>query len=126
MRRPLGVTAIAIYLCFDCAVSLGYAFVDLRSAVQHHRILWLDLVFAAGFGLIACGLLRLKEWARFAAMLVIAIWAGERLPLYLLQPKHFDLSYGLIVLEEVIDLFAVWYLFRFVTARYFSRAEKTT
>lgn len=59
-------------------------------------------------------------------MLVIAIWAGERLPLYLLSPKHFNVSYLLIVIEEFIDLFAVWYLFRFATAKHFSELAKNT
>ena len=126
MRRPIGVTAVAVYLCFDCAVTLGYAVIDLRSFGVHVWAFWAGLVLAGAFGLVAWGLLRLKEWARFLAMLAIAIWAGERLPLYLLRPRRFDGSYFLIVAEELIDLFAVWYLFRLSTAKHFGKPAKTT
>jgi uncharacterized membrane protein (DUF2068 family) len=116
--------AIAIYRLFICVISLGNAFQDFRSAGINSGYFWIDLIYGLGFAVIAWGLLRLKEWARFLAMLTIALWAGERLPLYLFNTRHFDFSYSLIVAEELIDLFAIWYLFRLPTAKYFSKLEK--
>ena len=106
-------------------LSLYNAFQYLRSVGINSGVFWINLIYGLGFAVIAWGLLRLKEWARFLSMLTIALWAGQRLPLYLLNARHFDFSYFLIVTEELIDLFAVWYLFRLPTAEYFSKLEKT-
>ena len=124
MRPPIGVMAIAIYRLFICVVSLVYVFQEFLSHGMYRGVVWVHLVEALGYAVIAWGLLRLKEWARFLAMLTIALWAGARLPLYLSHAKHFDFSYSLIVAEELIDLFTIWYLFRWPTAKCFSRQEK--
>ena len=120
MRRPLGVTALSLYFAFQGVILLGGAFVAIlprRSA----RFVWLDLFFGAAFSLIAWGLFRLREWARFCGMLVIFVALGARLPLYLLGPRRFDTSFFLILAEELLELVAVWYLFRSPTAKHFAR-----
>ena len=88
------------------------------------RFFWADLGLGLGLGLIGLGLFRLWEWARFTAMFVMFVSVGARLPLYFFKAKHLDVSFFLIVTEELVELFVVWYLFRAATAKHFSRPAK--
>ena len=124
MRRPLGVTTTAIYLCFIAAVTVGEARLDFRLQ-RAHGLVWAELIFGLGLSLTAWGLFRLWEWARFTAMLIIFVAVGARIPLFLLRTKQFDVSFFLILCEELFDSFVVWYLFRSATAKHFSRVIKT-
>src|SRR5262249_9794522 len=127
MRRPIGITALAVYFFYEGISLLLFIFLDLRMGRISVRSPLLcavmlgvvvPLLMCNGLGLTGWGLLRLQNWARVTAMLVIVVAMGARLPLFLLRTYHFNLSFLLHLTEFLVDIFVVWYLFRSATVEH--------
>jgi hypothetical protein len=133
MQRRAGVTAIATVFILIATLLCGSGVTMLispkaLSAMRGFRALEMDGPFGAllvgvVWGLIGWGLFLLRDWARLAAMLVIAFGAAWELP-RLVTASHFHwwLVWG--GLEIVVRLIAVWYLFRTPVAQCFSKRAK--
>ena len=135
MQRPAGVTAIATVFVLIATFLCGSGLTMLispkaLSTMRAFRALetggpYGALLVGAVWALIGWGLFQLHDWARLAAMLVIAFGAAWELP-RLVTPSHFNwwLVWG--GLEIVVRLIAVWYLFRTPVAQCFSKQAKVT
>ena len=123
MARPLGVTVIGcffllagIYLCSIAATTLvePRAVETLRSApfVLGLRQVspYVTLLIGAIWALVAWGLFRLRDWARFSATLMLAIGIAWALSMTLLGTAHFGWKMLAIFLEIVLRAAAVLYL----------------
>src|ERR1700739_2908152 len=121
MQRPAGVTAIsalfflaAIYLWTIAAVKLvAPEAISLMSGSQFMYGLelagpYMALLVGAGWALVGWGLFRLRNWARWAAMLVITIGIAS------LVPKISAAELGVPVLwyglQVALRAAAAWYL----------------
>ncbi len=143
MRRPPGVTIIAvifcllgIYLCgkslFPFASGISYYLSGRSDPDLHAREafgLWevmvaLPFVFGAVLLSTGWGLFRLHNWARFTAMLVLVVTAGAELPQLVIGVSHgFGLAFAGL-LEFFLHLKIVWYLFKQSTAEKFLQSVK--
>ena len=123
MRRPLGVIALAIYLAFEgvwlLLVGLGILPLSKFPLRGYWRIL--SILLGAGFELLAWGLFRLWNWARVAAMFLIFVVVGARLPFLWLRMSQLNTAFFWQIAEILFDLLVVWYLFRSATADHFLR-----
>jgi hypothetical protein len=135
MRRPVGVTAIATlflvnatYLC-----RLGIIALTAPEALSNLRGLrWLrgwemsgpyiPLFVGVAWGLIGWGLIRMRGWARLAAMLLIAPGMAFGV-VALITASHFDWSLLLIGLEILAGLALVWYFFTTPIIEQFSKTK---
>ncbi len=138
MRRPAGVTTIAILFLFNamCLCSVGIIMLTAPEALSSIRgLLWLRRAEMAGpyvvllmgtiWGVIGWGLIRMHGWARLAAMLwiapgmafgIITVITASRLHWSLL-PVGLDILAGLIV---------VWYFFTAPIIEQFHKTTKST
>src|ERR1700730_18015349 len=121
MQRPAGVTAIsilfslaAIYLwTFGLVKLIAPDAISLMSASQFMYGLELAgpnmaLLIGSGYALIAWGLFRLHNWARWAAMLVITIGIASLVPkISMAELGAPILCYGL---QIALRAAAAWYL----------------
>ena len=121
MQRPAGVTGVsilfllaAIYLWTFGAVKLiAPEAISLMSASPFMYGLelagpYMALLVGSGYALIAGGLFRLHSWARWAAMLVIAIGVAALVPkISMAELGAPVLWYGLQIALRVA---AAWYL----------------
>lgn len=121
MRRPVGIIAVALYFCYQSVAALVCAFMYSR---EDHMVFWF-CAWSIVPGLIAYGLFRFREWARFAGMLIIFVVVGLTMPSFVLRVRQFDISFFLMIAGYVINLFLVWYLFRSATAKHFTRMLKS-
>jgi len=126
MRRPLGVSVIAfcfllagIYLCSVAAMMLilpGAAtaikpalFVTGLKLVSPY---W-TLCVGTAWALVAWGLLRLKDWARWTAQLVLGAGIVWAVPMIYVTKMHFGWRLAAVCLQLVLRGAAMVYLFRF-------------
>jgi hypothetical protein len=134
MKRPLGITLIAVvfcligvYLCVHNVVPLASGISYLRSnpgtdtATDEGLGFWyITVVVPFFFGaiclLISWGLFRLYNWARFIAMLLIFAGAGAELPFLVMAALHYRRVFVWGILEFLCLLIVVWYLFKATTA----------
>lgn len=92
-RRPLPVTLISIYFFFSAAylwtlaaimiLAPGRLSMTLASRFMHGLELagpYMMLLVGSGYGLIGWGLFRLHNWARWLAMLLLALLVGSLVP----------------------------------------------
>jgi len=121
MRRPVGIIAVALYFCYQSVAALVYAFMHWR---ENHMGLWF-CAWSIVPGLIAYGLFRFWEWARFAGMFILFVGVGLTMPSLILRTRQFDISLFLMIAAYVVNLFFVWYLFRSATAKHFTRMLKS-
>jgi len=130
----MGITAIATLLFLASLLM----WVRALSAIRAHavptggdffRLSILSVIFPLVFGvflaLVGVGLLRLRNWARFAAMLIIFVGAGAELPLLVRAATHFDWRVFLGAVEFLARLLAVWYLFRSASVDHFLKRTST-
>jgi hypothetical protein len=121
MQRPKGVVAIAalfafgaIYLCAIAAIRLiSPDAISLMSAKYFLYGLelagpFMILIGSAVYGIVAYGLLRVKNWARWSAMLIIALSLAPLVPKISMAELGVPiLWYGLQIALRVA---AAWYL----------------
>jgi hypothetical protein len=123
MARPLGVTVIGcffflagIYLCSIAAISLvePRAVHTLRAApfVPGLRQVspYVMLLIGAIWAVVAWGLFRLRDWARFAATLLLAIGIAGASAMMLLGRAHFGWQALALCLQIALRAAAVIYL----------------
>ena len=121
MRRPIGIIAVALYFCCQSVAALVCAFMYSR---KDHMGFWF-CAWSIVSGLIAYGLFRLWEWARFAGMFILFVGVGLTTPSFILRTRQLDLSLFLMIAAYVVNLLLVWYLFRSATAKLFTRMLKS-
>ena len=133
MQRPAGVTAIATVFVLIATLLCGSGVAMLispeaLSTMRGSRALEMGgpygaLLVGAVWALSGWALFQLRDWARLAAMLVIAFGAAWELP-RLLTASHFHwwLVWG--GLEIAVRLIAVWYLSGTPVAQCFSKRAK--
>jgi hypothetical protein len=123
MVRPLGVTVIGcffflagIYLCSIAATTLvepraieTFRYVPLVLALRGVSP-YVTLLLGAIWALVAWGLFRLRDWARFSATLMLAIGIAWALSMTLLGRAHFGWKMLAALLETVLRAAAVLYL----------------
>ncbi len=121
MQRPKGVIAIsvlfgvaAIYLCAIATILLvSPGAISLMSAKYFLYGLelagpYMILIGSAAYGIVAWGLFRLQNWARWMAMLIIALSLAPLVPKISMAELGFPvLWYGLQIAVRVA---AAWYL----------------
>jgi hypothetical protein len=121
MRRPKGIIAIAalfalaaIYLCAVAAIRLiSPGAISLMSAKYFLYGLelagpYMILLGSAAYGVVAWGLFRLQNWARWIAMLIVASSLAPLVPKISMAELGFPiLWYGLQIAFRVA---AAWYL----------------
>lgn len=121
MQRPAGVTAIAvlfvlaaIYLWTVGAVKLlAPGAISLMAGAQLMYTLelagpYMALLIGSGYALIGWGLLRLQNWARWAAMLVMTISIASLVPrVSMAEPGVPIFWYGL---QIALRAATAWYL----------------
>jgi hypothetical protein len=121
MQRPAGVTAISILFLlaglflwtFGVVKLIAPNAVSLMSASQFMYGLelagpYMALLVGSGYALIAWGLFRIHNWARWAAMLVITIGVASLVPKISIAELGVPvLWYGLQIALRVA---AAWYL----------------
>jgi hypothetical protein len=121
MQRPAGITAIsvllllaAIYLWTIGVVKLfAPGAISLMSGAPLMYGLelagpYMSLLFGAGYALVAWGLFRLHNWARWAAMLVMVLGVASLVPRISMAELGVPiLWYGLQIALRVA---AAWYL----------------
>ncbi len=84
------------------------------------------LLVGAAWALIGWGLLRLYDWARLAAMLVIISGVGVLVARFALNASRFRSSLVWEGLEVFMRVAVVWYLFRTPVAEQFSKSARAT
>src|SRR5207245_6834294 len=84
------------------------------------------LLVGAAWALIGWGLLRLYDWARLAAMLVIISGVGVLVARFALNASRFRSSLVWEGLEVFMRVAVVWYLFRTPVAEQFSKSGSAT
>lgn len=121
MQRPAGVTAISILFTlaaiflwtFGATKLIAPEAISLMSASQFMYGLelagpYMALLIGSGYAVIAWGLFRIHNWARWAAMLVITIGVAS------LVPKISSAELGVPVLwyglQIALRVAAAWYL----------------
>jgi hypothetical protein len=121
MQRPKGIVAIAalfgaaaLYLCTIAAILLiSPGAISLMSAKYFLYELqlagpYMILIGSAVYGIVAWGLFRLQNWARWAAMLIVALSLAPLVPKISTAELGFPiLWYGLQIAFRVV---AAWYL----------------
>jgi uncharacterized membrane protein (DUF2068 family) len=124
MRRPIGVTIIAIlFLASAVYLWIGGATVLLAPGVypftertlrQALRLIgpYPTLAVGAFYAVVGWGLFRLKNWARFVAMLVMTIGGGFLLPLLFIAGIGHGWSAAWIGVQLALRAVAVFYLMR--------------
>src|SRR5438552_18940969 len=108
MQRPTGVTAIAVVflLIAACIGGIGVVMLVSPEAVSLHDALpilhglelggpYAALLVGAAWALIGWGLLRLYDWARLAAMLVIISGVGVLVARFALNASRVSLVLSL-------------------------------
>jgi len=73
MRRPVGFIAVALYFCYQSVAALVCAFMYSR---EDHMVFWF-CAWSIVPGLMAYGLFRFREWARFAGMLITFVGVAQ-------------------------------------------------
>ena len=139
MQRPTGVTAIAVVFLLIAACLGGIGVVMLvspeavsmtRGAPLLHGLElggpYAALLVGAAWALIGWGLLRLYDWARLAAMLVIISGVGVLVARFALNASRFRSSLVWEGLEVFMRVAVVWYLFRTPVAEQFSKSARAT
>src|SRR5207237_3990382 len=129
----VGVTAIAVVFLLIAACLGGIGVVMLvspeavsmtRGAPLLHGLElggpYAALLVGAAWALIGWGLLRLYDWARLAAMLVIISGVGVLVARFALNASRFRSSLVWEGLEVFMRVAFVWYLFRTPVAEPFS------
>lgn len=139
MHRPTGVTAIAAAFFLIAAYLMGVGVVMLVSQGKLPMLggdpllrglqaggPYATLLVGAIWGAIGWGLLRLRDWARLAAMVLIISGAGFLVARVALAASHFHWWLVAGGLEILVRLVIVWYLFRTPIAEQFSKPGKVT
>ncbi len=93
MERPAGVTGIAILFSLAAVYLWTIGFVKLAApdaislmsgaGLMHGLELagpYMTLLFGCGYALVGCGLFRLHNWARWAAMAVMVLGVASLVP----------------------------------------------
>ena len=124
MQRPGGVTAIGcffllagVYLCSISATMLivPNAIPTLRVApfVRQLRLLspYATLAIGVLWASVAWGLFQLRDWARWAAQLVLAIGVASFIPMLFVSRFHSGWRLLAACLEIFVRVAAVCYLF---------------
>lgn len=122
MQRPIGVTIISfvfllagVYLSSIVAMELFAtgALTMLRAFPFVHTLgrvsPYLTLLVGAAWALVAWGLLQLRDWARFTAMLMLGIGIAWALPMVITR-MHFGWRMLALSLEIALRAAAIWYL----------------
>ena len=138
MRRPAGVTTIAILFLFNamCLCSVSIIMLTAPEALASLRGLrWLGgaeigspyvaLLVGTIWGLIGWGLIRMRGWARLAAMLLIAPGMAFGI-VALITASRFPWSLLPVGLEILAGLVVVWYFFTAPIIEQFSKTTKAT
>jgi hypothetical protein len=138
MRRPPGVIALAI-ICFLYAGYVGGASVLMLArptmpltmpgayqlpGLERAGPCWV-LILGLTWALVGCGLLQLRNWARWTVMLA-SVWgiaSGLAPALLFSTPRWWP--FLLTGLQIIVRVAAVWYLFRASIADQFSKSAKT-
>src|SRR5437764_12401131 len=139
MQRPTGVTAIAVVFLLIAACLGGIGVVILvspdavsmtRGAPLLHGLElggpYAALLVGAAWALIGWRLLRLYDWARLAAMLVIISGVGVLVARFAPNASRFRSSLVWEGLEVFMRVAVVWYLFRTPVAEQFSKSARAT
>src|SRR6266550_3469884 len=138
MQRPTGVTAAVVFLLIAaCLGGIGVVMLVWSEAVSMTRgapLLhglelggpYAALLVGAAWALIGWGLLRLYDWARLAAMLVIISGVGVLVARFALNASRFRSSLVWEGLEVFMRVAVVWYLFRTPVAEQFSKSARAT
>jgi hypothetical protein len=124
MSRPLGVSIIGcccflagIYLCSIAAVVLIVPRVVpiLRSAPLIHELKlanpFATLAVGIVWAFVAWGLLRMKDWARWVAQILLGIGVAWVVPMIFLTQMHFGWRLLAVCLQIILRAAAVVYLF---------------
>jgi hypothetical protein len=139
MRRPAGVTAIAILFLVNAACLCGVGIMMLTVPevlsnftgwrwLQHGLEMgspYLALVVGAAWGLVGWGLIRMRGWARLAAMLLIIPGTSFGI-VVIARASRLDWSLLPIALEILKSLVIVWYFFTTPIIEQFSKTAKST
>ena len=138
MRRPAGVTAIAILFIINaaCLCSVGILMLTVPEVLSNFggwRWLrgletggpYLDLLLGALWGLIGWGLIRLFGWARLAAMLLVVPGMAFGI-VALVTASHLHWSLFLVALQILASLAVVWYFFTTPIIELISKTAKST
>ncbi|MGC2184946.1 MAG: hypothetical protein WA637_16840 [Terriglobales bacterium] len=135
MRRPVGVTIIAILFLLNatCLCSLGIIMLISPEVLRGLRWLrgaemggpYVALFVGVVWGLIGWGLIRMRGWARLAAMLWIAPGMAFGI-VALTTASRFHWSLLPLGLEILAGMVMVWYLFTAPIIEQFSKTTKTT
>lgn len=124
MKRPLGVTVIGcfclatgVYLCSISSIMLvvpgavralkGFPFVHGLKLVTPYATLVVGVLWA----LVAWGLFRLRDWARWAAQIVLAIGVAWTLPMMYFNQVRFGWRMVADIAELALRALAIGYLF---------------
>jgi hypothetical protein len=122
MARPVGVSAIGCWCLlagvYFCSVSALIVFapaaaLNLSALPFLHALKLMNPYFALAIGaawaLVAWGLFRMRDWARFAATIILGIGVAWALPTFLLA-RHSYLQILIAVPEIVVRVAAIAYL----------------
>jgi hypothetical protein len=137
MRRPAGVTAIAILFLINaaCLCSVGIMMLSVPEVLSNFRgwrwlrglemgSPYLALVVGAAWGLIGWGLIRMRGWARLAAMLLIIPGTSFGI-VVIARASRLDWSLFPIALEILTSFVIVWYFFTTPIIEQFSKTAKS-
>jgi len=130
VHRPPGVTIIAAicflsaaYICIVAELAGSAAFPSIRGTELWRALQfgwpYLPLAVGVAWALIGWGLLRLHNWARWAVMLMAAWGIASALSNALVFSVHLGWS----LLQIVVRVAVVWYLFRTSVAEQFKVAK---
>ncbi len=138
MRRPAGVTIIAMLFLLNAAYLCSLSIIMLISPEVLSSLRGLQSLRGTGNGgpyvalfvgvvwaLIGWGLIRMRGWARLAAMLWIAPGMAFGI-VALTTASRFHWSLLSLGLEILAGMVIVWYLFTAPIIEQFSKTTKTT
>lgn len=121
MQRPIGVTVItsffllaAIYLWTIGIVMLAAP--GAISLMSGHQFMYglelagpyMALLVGCGWALVGCGLFRLHNWARWAAMIVMALGVGSLIPRVSMAELGMPILWS--GLQMALRVAVAWYL----------------
>jgi hypothetical protein len=137
MRRPAGVTAIAILFLVNAACLCSVAIVmltvpEVLSNFRGWRWLrglemggpYLALLLGAVWGLIGWGLILMRGWARLAAMLLVVPGMAFGI-VALVTASHLHWSFFPVALQILASVAVVWYFFTTPIIEQFSKTTKS-
>jgi hypothetical protein len=136
MKRPVGITIVAVIFLLIAAYFCGVGFIMLawpgwiKAGLPVPLEIWTvgpygALVVGVVWGLIGRGLLKLHDWARVAAMLVIVVGIGLSIPRLVSAASQFRWWMVWVALQIAVRLAILWYLFSAPVAQHFSKSGKT-